>query len=458
MKIFITSDNHLGYKETDPLRGDDSFHTFQEILELAAMHGADIVLQGGDLFHENKPSRNTYNKAFQILRKHCLKSSATEDACDKINPSDVKMRILSIHGNHDDPSGFNSISPLNILESAGLIHYFGRYHNLEDIVVEPIIIENQKVAIFGIGYIKDRKMYALFKNKKITFKRPQGEGWYNILMVHQNRVFRENSYLPEDFIPEFFDLVIYGHEHESIKISHKNFEVIQVGSSVRTSLCEGEAGNKYAYMVTLGKTAAIQRMQLETVRPLKMGYLEASHNYDEKKIIEYAQDMLLQPVNCLNNDEFMDGEAKRQRLPNDLLPLLRINISLSGAIPFNKHAVMEFLEKHVANPHDALRFIKKSKTNSVVAASTKPKRQNEITEIYDKILGECSFNILTSNCIVDSLNEYILKDNKDAFVTLIETTIGGISERIGHENVIFDNINKEISCAKQRNDKREQDK
>lgn len=32
----------------------------------------DFLLLGGDLFHENKPSRSTLVKAIEILRQHCL--------------------------------------------------------------------------------------------------------------------------------------------------------------------------------------------------------------------------------------------------------------------------------------------------------------------------------------------------------------------------------------------------
>ena len=31
-----------------------------------------MVLLGGDLFHENKPSRSTLVKAIQIITKYCL--------------------------------------------------------------------------------------------------------------------------------------------------------------------------------------------------------------------------------------------------------------------------------------------------------------------------------------------------------------------------------------------------
>jgi double-strand break repair protein MRE11 len=38
IKILITTDLHLGYAEWDPIRGNDSFHTFEEILALANQH------------------------------------------------------------------------------------------------------------------------------------------------------------------------------------------------------------------------------------------------------------------------------------------------------------------------------------------------------------------------------------------------------------------------------------
>ena len=36
IKILITSDNHVGYNEKDEIRGGDSFHTFEEVLKIAA--------------------------------------------------------------------------------------------------------------------------------------------------------------------------------------------------------------------------------------------------------------------------------------------------------------------------------------------------------------------------------------------------------------------------------------
>jgi hypothetical protein len=59
LKVLLSTDNHLGYLERDPIRGRDSFAAFEEVLSLARRHEVDMVLLSGDLFHENKPSRKT---------------------------------------------------------------------------------------------------------------------------------------------------------------------------------------------------------------------------------------------------------------------------------------------------------------------------------------------------------------------------------------------------------------
>jgi len=38
IKILLATDNHIGYMERDPIRGQDSINTFREILQLAVKH------------------------------------------------------------------------------------------------------------------------------------------------------------------------------------------------------------------------------------------------------------------------------------------------------------------------------------------------------------------------------------------------------------------------------------
>lgn len=58
-RILVATDTHLGHKEKDPIRIDDSFIVFDEILQLALSLNVDFLLHAGDLFDLHKPSRST---------------------------------------------------------------------------------------------------------------------------------------------------------------------------------------------------------------------------------------------------------------------------------------------------------------------------------------------------------------------------------------------------------------
>jgi double-strand break repair protein MRE11 len=46
--------------------------TFKEILQLAVKEQVDFVLLAGDLFHENRPSRDTVYSVIALLREYTL--------------------------------------------------------------------------------------------------------------------------------------------------------------------------------------------------------------------------------------------------------------------------------------------------------------------------------------------------------------------------------------------------
>lgn len=87
IRIMLATDNHIGYMERDPVRGEDSINTFREILQLAVKHEVsfeagtqpssivcqvDFILLAGDLFHENKPSRECLYKTIALLREFTM--------------------------------------------------------------------------------------------------------------------------------------------------------------------------------------------------------------------------------------------------------------------------------------------------------------------------------------------------------------------------------------------------
>ncbi|VDL81567.1 unnamed protein product [Nippostrongylus brasiliensis] len=122
LRILVASDIHIGYGEKKPNLYLDSIRTFEEVLKIAIEKKADMVLLGGDLFHENNPSRDMQHRVIQLLRQYCLSDREValefvSDASvnfehsqfDRVNYEDaninVGLPIFSIHGNHDDTAG-----------------------------------------------------------------------------------------------------------------------------------------------------------------------------------------------------------------------------------------------------------------------------------------------------------------------------------------------------------------
>lgn len=61
----------MGYAERDAIRGSDSWKSFHEVMCVAKEQDVDMVLLAGDLFHDNKPSRNALFNVMRSLRMNC---------------------------------------------------------------------------------------------------------------------------------------------------------------------------------------------------------------------------------------------------------------------------------------------------------------------------------------------------------------------------------------------------
>ena len=169
----------------------------------------------------------------------------------------------------------------------GLINYFGKSSNVDDVVISPLLFQkgSTRLAIYGMGNIRDERLFKTFTRKNVTVLRPNEnqDDWFNVFVLHQNRwenrtdrpffltwtpirfdywqnyfltllplFFRvkhgPSNYIPEQFLPQDMDLVIWGHEHECLLTNEYKtrggFYICQPGSSVATSLTEGEAASK----------------------------------------------------------------------------------------------------------------------------------------------------------------------------------------------------------------------
>ncbi|KAI8869989.1 Metallo-dependent phosphatase, partial [Ramicandelaber brevisporus] len=286
IKMMVATDSHLGFLERDPVRGNDSFVSFEEMLQLAVENNVDMVLLGGDLFHENRPSRKTLHRTMEILRKYTMGDRPCNlrhlsdakrnygDGVMSVNYMDpninISLPVFTIHGNHDDPTGDGRLSAVDLLASTRMINYFGQYRSIDDITVAPVLLEKRRggtehlinseltsedytrLAIFGLGNVRDERLNRTFLRKRVRVLWPAEDtkSWFNLFVIHQNRAAHgPTSYIPESFLPPLLDMVLWGHEHECRVVPEQNperlFYVTQPGSSVATALSEGEAVRKH---------------------------------------------------------------------------------------------------------------------------------------------------------------------------------------------------------------------
>eukprot|EP01086_Lenisia_limosa_P005993 TRINITY_DN2407_c0_g1_i2.p1 TRINITY_DN2407_c0_g1~~TRINITY_DN2407_c0_g1_i2.p1 ORF type:complete len:334 (+),score=12.75 TRINITY_DN2407_c0_g1_i2:70-1071(+) len=287
-KILMTSDNHLGYKEDDNILGEDTFTAFEEILKKAIEKKVDIVLCAGDLFHRNIPSRNTLIKTCQIIKKYCFggpvlrfETVSMSSEFNYMDPSlGVSLPIFCIHGNHDDPSGFGMHSALDLLNAVGLINYFGRLPS--DGCVSPVLFRKgqSKIALYGVGCIRDERLFHMLSAKTISFSRPNNKSgnWFNILVCHQNRkqhsIESQKMHIKPEMFPPFIHFILWGHEHgslpvEEVMINSKPCTLSQVGAPTVMFYLQEETIPKKVQVLTINKAhhSAVD-FELKNVRKL----------------------------------------------------------------------------------------------------------------------------------------------------------------------------------------------
>ncbi|XP_037951716.1 double-strand break repair protein MRE11 [Teleopsis dalmanni] len=391
LRIMISTDNHLGYAEKDPVRGEDSFNAFEEMLEIAVEENVDFILLGGDLFHDAVPSQNSLHKCMKLLRRYTFGDKPVEleflsdqttnfhnAVNDTVNYEDpnlnISIPVFSIHGNHDDPSGFGCLSSLDLLSTMGLVNYFGRWTDLSKIDLTPILLKKgeTRLALYGLSHIHDARLVRLFQGLSTNINQPSDEEgeWFNLFVLHQNRYDRgPKNFVPEEILPDFFDLIIWGHEHDCrLQPEHnvkKDFFVSQPGSSVPTSLAEGEAKKKHVGILTVyKKNFKMKPIALESVRPfifesVNLNKLTEELLLDEcdasNKVKNFAEQRVLEMIERAK--EMLTGHPKQPTLP-----LLRLRLEFSEEEQmFNAIRLGQNFNEQVANPADIITFKKMMK-------------------------------------------------------------------------------------------------
>lgn len=480
ISILVATDNHVGAHERDAIRGDDSWKTFHEIMCLAKERDVDMVLLAGDLFHENKPSRKSMYNVMRSLRLNCLGDKPCElemlsdesehfDATfDHVNYEDtninVAIPVFSIHGNHDDPTGQGHFAALDLLSVSGLLNYYGKTPQSDNISVKPVLIQKgrTKLALYGLSNVRDERLYRTFRESQVVFHRPstQMKDWYNLICVHQNHyAHTETSYLPENFLPDFLDLVIWGHEHECIikpqLNPEMNFEVMQPGSSVATSLIPGEAVPKHVAIVTItGREMHSEPIRLKTVRPfvykdialstdkvaVKLAEKDNHRTKITQHLIKIVEEMIEQAkAEWLEvQDEQSDEGDEPLKCP---LPLIRLRVettSADGKSRFDVENPQRFSNRfidRVANTSDVIQFHVRKKNSSTTRTAKDKEQANEIMakfaglenisvdELVKEFLEAQALTILPQNYFGDAVSQYVNKDDKHAMELFVNDSL-----------------------------------
>ncbi|CAL6428232.1 unnamed protein product [Bathycoccus prasinos] len=498
-RILIATDNHLGAHERDPIRKNDSFIAFREILETAKKEKVDALFLGGDLFDQNKPSRETLVQTMDVLREYVFGDDAIEFevVSDQsinfpnrgiVNFEDenvnVALPIFAIHGNHDDPSGQENLSALDILSSCSLINYFGKHalsgSNTGAIELKPVLLRKgeTKLALYGLGWIRDQRLHQMMASKgNVKWIRPGSSdektplaNWFNLMLIHQNRVSHapKNS-ISERHLPNWMDLVVWGHEHECL-IEPQLFDgvsVSQPGSSVTTSLVEAESGTKKICILELkpGKEKKdpphwrLLPVPLQTTRPyafknVSLAEQEDLMNEEEDgggQDQEAIENFLMITVNGMIKEAMQNAASGVKKLAQlNQLPLIRLRVDLTGG--FQSVNVQKFGQKFVgkvANPSDMLLFHKSKKKKGgnkdeedefnegmmkeninvedededLDDARAGPRQDQKRIERLIKERMDKGLQILDIPNLMNSLDDMVNRDDNKAVKTLCESTM-----------------------------------
>ncbi|KAM0786756.1 hypothetical protein ACM66B_002191 [Microbotryomycetes sp. NB124-2] len=536
IKVLLATDNHVGYAENDPVRGRDSINTFREILQLAVANDVDMVLLAGDLFHENRPSRTSLYQTMDALREFTMGPRPIgleviseagfgierDVTWPNVNYEDqnlnVGLPVFSIHGNHDDPQGTGSegaLCALDLLAASGLINYFGRLeigHDNENdenassdgLQVKPVLLQkgSTKLALYGMGNVRDDRFHFEMRKRRIKMFRPleDKDDWFNIVLVHQNRVpHGPNRHVPDHAFGDEAHLVVWGHEHDCIEratpqpVSGRPYYIVQPGSSIATSLAKGESIPKHVSLIKIqGKEFEFEPIRLRTVRPFIFEELSLSEVIakddsvdlsSKVKVTKYLKMRVNKLIDQANKD-WDELHADEEEDAERMLPLIRLRVDYSGGptgdgqfeIGNPQRFGQEFVDR-VANPRDIVQFHRRAaskrankvefdnpdedKVNRAIATDglENGMEKLQMTSLVAEYLKAQDLVVLPAAPMQDAIDLFVDKGDKDALTNLLKKqlrdSLKTIEKDLDNSRLGPDeNLDEHIKAAKEKANKR----
>jgi double-strand break repair protein MRE11 len=434
-----------------------------------------MVLLAGDLFHDNKPSRRALQRCMETLRDHVLgprevtievvsdQNANFHDKYRQVNFEDanfnVQLPVFAIHGNHDDPAGDGGLAALDLMSTANLVNYFGRAPDVSAVKLYPIMIQKgiTKLALYGLGHIRDERLHRALERKEVSVSRPSQDtkSWFNLMAIHQNRHERgagadgKKGYVKESQLPSCMDIIVWGHEHKceiasgvGNESAGNHFMVIQPGSTVATSLVQGEAEPKHVGILEIrADQYKFTPIKLETVRPfiikdVVLQDYEQEHDFnDEPSLVGFLEEQVEQALAKLKAQHPVTPTTKaaENRLK---FPLVRLRVDYSGYSTCNPQRFGQRFVESVANPSDILLFTRKAKKRAAASASeaervdavyeggepddARTQIQSLVAEFLQKGTKEQLRLLSEEELNTAVFEEYVAKENKSAIANAVE--------------------------------------
>ena len=144
MKLIHTSDWHFGMPLGTRGYGEDQRYFLEQLYDLIRKEQVEAVLLSGDVYDSsvaNAEAIGLYNEAVTALCR------------------DLGVKLIVIAGNHDSAARLSSCREL--LKAAGL-YVTGRLEK----ELEPVLLDEGKVAVYALPFFGREEVMALFPEKK----------------------------------------------------------------------------------------------------------------------------------------------------------------------------------------------------------------------------------------------------------------------------------------------------
>lgn len=375
MKVAILSDFHLGFAEGRE-RSEECFEQASQALQLALESKAELIIHAGDLFDDDVPSQETWEKTFKVfapLKKAKASSPVVkekEGRRQEFNFSHVPM--VAIHGTHEC-RGRDFKNALEVLESAGvLVHLHAATAAIGDLVVH---------GLSGIPEKKALDALKLWNPKPLPGKK-------NVLVLHQSL----KDFLPFDDemiasisladLPSGFDLIVNGHLHWSDEQDLNGKKFILPGSTVMTQMKKLESERQKGIFLWDSESGSTEFKVLPNQRKFfykKLEFKEAG--------LEQVLGVIEKELSLLLSESFEQKPVVKIKLKGTLAKgLKQSDLSLKPIIDkFGKKAIVaidrNFTDVSFAKKLEELRVLQKSK-KSITALGL---------ELLEKNLAQTSF-------------------------------------------------------------------